>query len=199
MAFWQDATYSRCCSSNRLQYRSRQRRRRRSKRTVSPLSMTYHQVYTNALCPALSEHDDELADGGAIFSGKNSAAKQYSRADLDRIPALPHTDPNKFFVLDMEAVQGRRYGGMSSLYLCAGVLTLLVSDVAEGVHFRTVRILERNPQRRHQATHQPTTLTSNAVRDPDSVRTLLVCNPGRGDIKNVKFTIYRNYIYTPYG
>ena len=116
-----------------------------------PMSMTYHQVYTGALRPALSEHDDDLADGGAIFSGKSSAAKQYSQADLDRIPALPHTDPNRLFVLDMEAVQGRRYGGVSSLYLCAGVLTSLVSDVTEGVHFRTVRILERNSQRRHQA------------------------------------------------
>ena len=116
-----------------------------------PMSMTYHQVYIGALRPALSEHDDDFADGGAIFSGKSSAAKQYSQADLDRIPALPHTDPNRLFVLDMEAVQGRRYGGMSALYLCAGVLTSLVSDVTEGVHFRIVRILERNPQRRHQA------------------------------------------------
>ena len=54
---------------------------------VFPMSMTYHQVYTGALRPALSEHDDDLADGGAIFSGKSSAAKQYSQADLDRIPA----------------------------------------------------------------------------------------------------------------
>ena len=49
------------------------------------------------------------------------------------------------------------------------------------------------------APHQPTTLTSKTVREPDSVRTSLVCVPGRRDIKNVKFNLYRDFIYTLYG
>ena len=48
---------------------------------------------------------------------------------LDAIPALPHTTTDKLFVMDLQALQGERYGGVSALYLCAGVLTSMVVDV----------------------------------------------------------------------
>ena len=51
---------------------------------------------------------------------------------LDAIPALPHTTTDKLFVMDLQALQGKRYGGVSALYLCAGVLTSMVVDVTEG-------------------------------------------------------------------
>ena len=70
---------------------------------------------------------------------------------LDTIPALPHTTTDKLFVMDLQALQGKRYGGVSALYLCAGVLTSMVVDVTEGVHLKRVRILGRNPRRRAQA------------------------------------------------
>ena len=53
--------------------------------------------------------------------------------------------------MDLQALQGKRYNGVSALYLCAGVLTSMVVDVPEGVHLKRVRILERNPRRREQA------------------------------------------------
>ncbi len=70
---------------------------------------------------------------------------------LDAIPALPHTITDKLFVMDLQALQGKRYGGASALYLCAGVLTSMVVDVTEGVHLKRVSILERNPRRKEQA------------------------------------------------
>ena len=53
--------------------------------------------------------------------------------------------------MDLQALQGKSYGGVSALYLCAGVLTSMVVDVTEGVHLKRARILERNPRRREQA------------------------------------------------
>ena len=134
-----------------------------------PVSMTHSQVYT-ALEAAQADQADQEDD--VAFVGKGITAMQYTHADLDVIPALPHTDPDRLFVLDMEAVQGRRYSGVSALYLCAGVLTSLVSDVTEGVHFKTVRILERDPKRRHQAEkvirqlhqHFPERLPASAIK-----------------------------------
>jgi len=70
---------------------------------------------------------------------------------LDSITALPHTTPDKLFVMDLQALQWGRYGGVSALYLCSGVLTSMVVDVTEGLHLKRVRILERNPRRRAQA------------------------------------------------
>ena len=134
-----------------------------------PVSMTHSQVYT-ALEAAQADQADQEDD--VAFVGKGITAMQYTQADLDVIPALPHTDPGRLFVLDMEAVQGRSYSGVSALYLCAGVLTSLVSDVTEGVHFKTVRILERDPKRRHQAEkvirqlhqHFPERLPASAIK-----------------------------------
>jgi hypothetical protein len=70
---------------------------------------------------------------------------------FDAIPALPHTTTDKLFVMDLQCLQGKRYGGVTALYLCAGVLTSMVVDVTEGVHLKRVRILERNPRRKEQA------------------------------------------------
>ena len=84
-----------------------------------------------------------------MLTGKHSKfPRQFSEADLDAIPALPHADPDRLFVMDL---QGRRYGGMSALYLCAGVLTSMVMDVTEGMHLKAALVLERIPRRRAQA------------------------------------------------
>ena len=69
---------------------------------------------------------------------------------LDAIPALPHTTTDELFVMDLQTLQGKRYGGVSALYLCAGVCTSMVVDVTEGVNLKRVRILERNPRRGEQ-------------------------------------------------
>lgn len=76
--------------------------------------------------------------------------KIYTQDMLDAILPLPHTTPDKLYVLDLGAVRGERYGGVCGLYLCASVLTSLVIDVVEGMHMSKVRILERDPRRRHQ-------------------------------------------------
>ena len=132
-----------------------------------PVSMTHSQVYT-ALEAAHADQEDDVA----FVVGKGITAMHYTQADLKVIPALPHTDPARLFVLDMEAVQGRWYSGVSALYLCAGLLTSLVSDVTEGVHFKTVRIPECDPKRRHQVEkvirhlhqHFPERLPASAIK-----------------------------------
>ena len=43
---------------------------------------------------------------------------------LDAIPALPYTTTDKLFVMDLQPLQGKKYGGVSALNLCAGVLTI---------------------------------------------------------------------------
>ena len=91
--------------------------------------------------------EDELV----LVSEVQRRTPVFTPEQLDAIPALPHTTTDKLFVLDLQALQGERYGGVSALYLCAGVLTSMVVDVTEGVHLKRVRILERNPRRREQA------------------------------------------------
>jgi hypothetical protein len=91
--------------------------------------------------------EDELV----LVSEVQRRTPVFTPEHLDAIPALPHTTTDKLFVLDLQALQGERYGGVSALYLCAGVLTSMVVDVTEGVHLKRVRILERNPRRRAQA------------------------------------------------
>ena len=117
--------------------------------TASPFppSMPYFEVYTTLFAELTAPEEDE-GDGLVLASGK--VQRNFSQSDLDAIPALPHTAVDKLYVLDTETLQGKRYGGMSGLYLCASVLTSLVTDVCEGIHFRRVRILERDPKRRHQ-------------------------------------------------
>ena len=53
--------------------------------------------------------------------------------------------------MDLQALQWDRYGGVSALYLCAGVLTFMVVYVTEKLHLKSVGILERNPRRIAQA------------------------------------------------
>ncbi len=53
--------------------------------------------------------------------------------------------------MDLQALNGERYGGVSAFYLCVEVLTSMVVHVTEGVHLKAVRILERNYLRRAQS------------------------------------------------
>ena len=115
-----------------------------------PAEMPHREVYMS-LFAALGELDDEdhQDDQQTVFATlthKNS--KTFTQEDLDAIQALPHSDPDKVFVLDMEAYQGRRFGGCSVAYLCSGALTQMVVDVSEGMHLRKALLNDWNPQRR---------------------------------------------------
>ena len=136
-----------------------------------PAAVSYNETYPALLAGAMAI-DDDYADGGVIVARSDRTPSQsYTQAMLDVIPALPHAE-DKMFLLDMEAAQGRRYGGVSALYLCAGLLTSLVSDVQEGIHFKKILILERNAKRRAQAekvlrqlhVHFPDRVPANSVK-----------------------------------
>ena len=109
--------------------------------------MPYREIYTALFAEMTAPEDDE--GDGLVMTAKGGAVRTYSQADLDAIPALPYGEEYGY-VLDIEAVKGKRYGGVSGLYVCASVLTSLVMDVCEGIHLRRVRVLERDPRRRHQ-------------------------------------------------
>ena len=109
-----------------------------------PYREVYTALFTDLMAAAHNEGDD------MVLAASKGPGRVYTQADLDTIPALPHDGKHKLYVLDLEALQGRRYGGVSGLYICASVLTSLVIDVCEGMHMRQVRILERDPRRRHQ-------------------------------------------------
>ena len=136
---------------------------------IFPSDMPYREVYL-PLCAALYVEDEAPeTTGPTVLLGQ----QQYTQQDLDDVPSLPHTDPSKVFVLDLAAMQGHRFGGLSALYCCAGVLTSMVMDVVNGAHLAKARVLERNPRRRAQAekvvrqlqSHFPDRVPLSAVKD----------------------------------
>jgi hypothetical protein len=110
-----------------------------------PANTNYEEVSYRSLHAAMcAENMSNVASTGLAMVGDASRRTQVFVPEyLDSIPALPHTTADKIFVMDLQALQGDMYGGVSALYLCTGVLTSMVVDVTEGVHLKLVRILER--------------------------------------------------------
>ena len=127
-----------------------------------PPDMPYREVYT-ALFAAMEEADSVEGDddGDGVVLAAHKTRREYTQADLDAVPALPYQPEDKLFAVDLQALQGHRYGGISGFYPCAGVLTSLVIDVVEGAHMKRVRVLERNPKRRAQGERVLNTLHSH--------------------------------------
>ena len=134
-----------------------------------PEGMPHRELYAE-LCASVYTAEGPDEEAGNAYA---SVVEQFTQQQLDAIPALAHTAKDKLFVLDLEAVQGHRYGGVSTLYLCAGFLTSLVVDVTEGMHMKKVRILERNSLRRvcgervlqELHAHYPERLPASAIKD----------------------------------
>lgn len=130
---------------------------------------TYREVYA-ALFQAMYDPEEESQTDNQVWAAKGP---EYSQEYLDNIPALPHTHPDLLYHYDLEVVQGKRKDGMCGLYLCAGVLTTLVTEVIEGMHFKRVRVVERDPRRRWLCQrildtlhdHHPSRLPKSAYRD----------------------------------
>ena len=119
-----------------------------------PASTNHKEVSYRSMHAAMCAEDTSIdASTELVMVGEASRRTPvFAPEYLDTIiPALPHTTTDKSFGIDLQAIQGDRYGGVSALYLCAGVFTSMVVDVTEGVHLKRVRILERNPRRRAQA------------------------------------------------
>ncbi len=98
----------------------------------------HHEVYA-AMAADMERNDEPNSISTSSYCVYRTYV--YTQEELDVIHALPHIAPGKLFVMELRALNGERYGGVSALYLCAGVLTSMVVTVTEGVHLKVVRNL----------------------------------------------------------
>ena len=74
----------------------------------------------------------------------------YSHFDTDRLQAvgaLPHTARDKLFIADLDKYSGKA-GGQNELHICAGMLTVAMQRVRDGIHIGQIKVIESNASRR---------------------------------------------------
>lgn len=102
----------------------------------------------NGLVPDYGEQRQAVLD-----SGRRLPLSGYTQADLDAVGALPHTDPDKCYVLPLDTVAGRA-GAIRAISGYTGMGTVPGKQLEEGVHFENLQLIEANADRREDLRKQ---------------------------------------------
>eukprot|EP00873_Tetraselmis_striata_P044395 jgi/Tetstr1/464659/TSEL_009413.t1 len=95
----------------------------------------------------LSEHEDEIPDWRELRRQRQAAGRLHlSGHTLERLAlvrAVPHSAPELIYIIDLDRTGGKEGRAKQGLFLFAGMLSVLFTNLVDGYHYEMIQIVDR--------------------------------------------------------
>eukprot|EP00873_Tetraselmis_striata_P018566 jgi/Tetstr1/438830/TSEL_027339.t1 len=95
----------------------------------------------------LSEHEDEIPDWRELRRQRQAAGRLHlSGHTLERLAlvrAVPHSAPELTYIIDLDRTGGKEGRAKQGLFLFAGMLSVLFTNLVDGYHYELIQIVDR--------------------------------------------------------
>eukprot|EP00873_Tetraselmis_striata_P043436 jgi/Tetstr1/463700/TSEL_008559.t1 len=95
----------------------------------------------------LREHEDEILDWRELRRQRQAAGRLHlSGHTLERLAlvrAVPHSTPELTYIIDLDRTGGKEGRAKQGLFLFAGMLSVLFTNLVDGYHYELIQIVDR--------------------------------------------------------
>eukprot|EP00873_Tetraselmis_striata_P020953 jgi/Tetstr1/441217/TSEL_029473.t1 len=94
----------------------------------------------------LKEHEDEIPDWRELRRQRQAAGRLHlsghTRERLALVRAVPHSTPELTYIIDLDRTGGKEGRAKQWLFLFAGMLSVLFTNLVDGYHYELIQIVD---------------------------------------------------------
>eukprot|EP00873_Tetraselmis_striata_P006997 jgi/Tetstr1/427261/TSEL_017446.t1 len=95
----------------------------------------------------LKEHEDEIPDWRELRRERQAAGRLHlsghTRERLALVRAVPHSTPELAYIIDLDRTGGKDRRAKQGLFLFAGMLSVVFTNLVDGYHYELIHIVDR--------------------------------------------------------